>query len=123
MVDKFKKLPARFYKKASGTEPVREWLQEFSKQDKVSIGEAIQMVEFGWPIGMPVCRSLRGYNPLWEVRANISNGIARVIFYVKNNEMILLHGFVKKTQKTPVKDLDLAMQRKKEHDKKNQQNY
>ena len=119
MVDEVKKLPARFYKKASGTEPVREWLKQFPKEDKVSIGEAIKLVEFGWPVGMPVCRSLKGYNPLREVRANISNGIARVIFYVKNNEMILLHGFVKKTQKTPIKDLDLAMQRKKEHDKNN----
>ena len=91
------------------------------KADRIRIGEAVMTVEFGWPIGMPVCRALSRYKDLWEVRAKITHGcIARVIFYVSNGEMILLHGFIKKTQKTPQKELDLAVKRKKEPGQKHQ---
>ena len=93
--------------------PVRDWLLELDQTDRREIGKDIQKVEFGWPIGMPYCRPLgRG---LWEVRSNISSGrIARVLFSIRDGEMVLLHGFVKKTQKTPPKDIDLALQRMKE---------
>ena len=77
------------------------------------IGKDIQKVEFGWPIGMPYCRPLgRG---LWEVRSNISSGrIARTLFFVLAGEMVLLHGFIKKTQKTPPQEIELALKRMKE---------
>lgn len=72
-----------------------------------------QKVEFGWPIGMPYCRPLR--DGLWEVRSDLADGrIARVIFYIAGSEMILLHGFEKKTQRTPAHDVDLALKRKRE---------
>ena len=51
---------------------------------------------------------------LEEVRSNVSNGIARVIFCVEDDTMVLLHAFIKKTQKTPQKDLDVAIKRYKE---------
>jgi phage-related protein len=73
-------------------------------------------VEFGWPVGMPTCRSLTGHKDLWEVRSKITGGIARIIFTFSNGEMILLHGFVKKTQKTPQNELDLAIKRRKEYE-------
>jgi phage-related protein len=70
-------------------------------------------VEYGWPVGMPVCRPLK--QGLWEVRSSLSDGrTARVIFCIQNERMILLHGFIKKSQKTPLPDLDLALRRKKE---------
>ena len=72
-------------------------------------------VEFAGPCGEPLCRRVRGYADLREVRSDIPNGIARVIFYVAKTEMVLLHGFVKKSQKTPVRDLLLAFNRMKEH--------
>jgi len=75
------------------------------------------VVEFGWPCGEPLCKSLSGYPGLWEVRSNIKSGIARVFFYIDQSEMILLHGLVKKTQKTPDRDLKLAQKRKKEYEK------
>jgi len=111
-------LPARFFCTALGTEPVREWLRELDKGDCRIIGEDIKTVEFGWPVGMPLCRSIIGYKDLWEVRSKLTGGrIARVIFYIRDGQMILLHGFVKKTQKTSPNDLDLAIKRKKEHEK------
>jgi phage-related protein len=88
----------------------------FQNRPSRLIGKDIQKVEFGWPIGMPYCRTLgRG---MWEVRSDLSGGrIARVIFAIVGGEMILLHGFEKKSQKTPSSDLDLALKRKREIDK------
>ena len=113
--ERSKKIAARFFVSSSGKLPVREWLLDFDADDKRVIGKAIQKVEFGWPIGMPYCRPLgRG---LWEVRSSISSGrIARVLFAIRDGEMVLLHGFVKKSQKTPPQDIDLALQRMKELD-------
>ena len=102
MIDRSKKITGRFYANANGRRPVREWLLSLSKDDRRIIGRDVQKVEFGWPIGMPYCRSLgRG---LSEVRSNLTGGrIARVIFCIVADEMILLHGFEKKSQKTQSK--------------------
>ena len=108
-----KRIFAKFFRMASGREPVRDWLMELALEDRKTVGTDIKDVEFRWPIGKPLAAPLgRG---LWEVRSDIRDGIARVIFYVPGNQMILLHGFVKKTKKTPKPDLDLAFKRKKEH--------
>ena len=108
-----KRVKAVFYESGSGNMPVREWLLSLDREDRRIIGEDIATVEFGYPIGMPVCRNLG--NGLYEVRSDISDGkIARVIFIVKRGYMVLLHGFIKKTQKTPKQDIDLASQRARE---------
>ena len=108
-----KKLPAAFYESAGGTEPVREWLKGLNEKDRRAIGQDIATAEFGWPLGMPLCRSLG--KRLFEIRSNISSGrIARVIFTVVDERMVLLHGFVKKSQKTPKPDLELAVKRLRE---------
>jgi len=83
------------------------------EEDRRLIGYDIATAEFSWPVGMPLCRPLG--DGLWEIRSNISSGrIARVIFAVVGEQMVLLHGFVKKTRKTPKPDLVLAVSRKKE---------
>jgi phage-related protein len=113
LIDRSKKLPAFFYESAAGNRPVRDWLLGLSLEDRKAIGRAIQMVEFGWPLGMPYCRSLG--NGLWEVRSNLTDGkIGRVIFCIALDRMVLLHGFIKKTQKTPAQDLKLALKRMKD---------
>jgi len=106
-----KRLPAIFYRSESGAEPVRDWLRSLEKQDRFRIGTDIKTVEFGWPIGMPTCRPL-GHG-LYEVRTSLGSRIARVLFCIGDRRMILLHGFVKKTRKTPKADLDLARVRKR----------
>ena len=113
MIDRTKKLPARFYENAAGRKPVRDWILNLPETDRHTIGKDIQKVEFGWPIGRPHCAPLgRG---LWEVRSTLSGDrIARVIFGIRDGHMILLHGFIKKTQKTPKADIDLAAKRMKE---------
>ena len=111
-------LSAKFYRTPAGNEPVLEWLKGLNREDRKMIGNDIRTIELGWPIGMPVCRKIEGYQGIREVRTEISDGsIARIIFYINGHEMILLHGFIKKAQKTPKKELDLAAKRKKEHEK------
>jgi phage-related protein len=83
-----------------------EWSAEL---DRKTIGNDIKTVQFGWPLGMPLVRKLA--SGLWEVRAHITDGIARVLFTVVGTAMVLLHGFVKKSQKTLSSDLALAQQR------------
>ncbi len=92
--------------------PVRDWLLGLSDADKKRIGDDIRAAEFGWPIGMPVCRRMKGHEGLWEVRTDLlDQKTARILFCVFAAEMVLLHGFIKKTQKTPKSDLDLAGKR------------
>ena len=108
-------LQAAFFTAGAGKRPVREWLMEFSPEDRKRIGEDIATLEFCWPVGMPKCSPMKGVKGLYEVRSNISSGrIARVFFVLIGNEMVLLHGIVKKTQRTPEKELKLAAARMKE---------
>jgi phage-related protein len=109
-MDRLKKIPARFFATGSGEEPVRTWLKTLSVDDRKTIGKDVQKVEFGWPIGLPVCRPLGG--GLWEVRSDLPDGrTARILFGFAEGAMVLLHGFIKKTQKTPQHDRDLALGR------------
>lgn len=96
-----------FFRTEGGNEPVREWLKSLDKADRTVIGEDVKLVQFRWPLGMPLVRKLE--TALWEIRCHLSQGrIARVLFTVHGNEMALLHGFIKKSQKTPLDDLKLA---------------
>lgn len=107
-----KQLPARFFESDTGKVPVREWLLDLSPEDRKAIGDDIRTAEFGWPIGMPLCRSIRGRRGLWEIRSNLSDGrIARVFFCAHDGSMVLLHGFIKKSQKTPENELVTAEKR------------
>jgi phage-related protein len=112
---KRKILPATFYRTATGAEPVRKWLKALSREDKRIVGTDIATVEFGWPVGMPTCRPLTSRRGLWEVRSALTRKrIAWVLFFVYQGQMVLLHAFIKKTQRTPEQDLDLAVKRQKE---------
>jgi phage-related protein len=108
-----KKINVVFYKTPAGNEPVREWLLSLDVEDKKVIGADIKTVEYGWPVGMPVSKPLG--SGLYEVRSNISSKrIARVIFTIIDSYMVLLNGFIKKTQKTPQNEIDLALKRAKD---------
>ena len=112
---KRKVLPAAFYRTATGAEPVRKWLKALSREDRRIVGTDIATVEFGWPVGMPTCRPLASRRGLLEVRISLAQSrIARVVFCIHQGQMVLLHGFTKKTQQRPENDLDLAVKRQKE---------
>lgn len=106
-------VPVRFYCSDTGREPVREWLRELEEADRRAIGIDLMRVQFGWPIGMPLVRSLK--DGLWEVRSSLpSHRIARLVLCFHEETLIVLHGFIKKTQKTPADDLALAKRRMNE---------
>lgn len=105
-------LDVRFFATGSGAESVRDWLKELPAADRRTIGEDIKTVQFGWPLGMPLVRKMD--KDLWEVRIQLSGRIARVLFTVVGSVMVLLHGFIKKSQATPAGDLDLAKSRLKQ---------
>jgi phage-related protein len=98
-----------FYRTTSGREPVRDWLRALDRESRRVIGGDIKTVQYGWPLGMPLVRNLDG--GLWEVRSRLRDGIARVIFFAERDVMVLVHGFSKKSQKTPKKELELARRR------------
>lgn len=100
-----------FWSEINGKEPVRDWLKSLTKNQRKIIGEDIKTVEMGWPIGMPLVKNLG--KSIWEVRSSFRGGIARVLFKMHENQMILLHGFIKKTQKTPTQDFEIALKRAK----------
>ena len=104
-------LDVKFFANDLGTEPVRDWLRTLPSIERKTIGEDIKTVQIGWPLGMPLVRSLGG--GMWEVRIKLENRIARVLFVLDGATMVLLHGFIKKQQETPKQDLDLAKDRHK----------
>ena len=108
---KLPRLTVRFFCESTGSEPVRDWLKRLPVEEKREIGSDIKTVQFGWPIGMPVVDHIDG--DVWEVRTRLSTRIARVLFVLEGNVMVLLHGFIKKERKTPKADLDIGKQRLK----------
>lgn len=107
------KIPVVFYRTAGGREVVRDWLRGLGAADRSVIGQDLMRVQYRWPVGMPLCRAMG--DGLWEVRSDLAgNRIARVLFCVHEGKVLVLHGFIKKTRKTPDQDLLLAQRRKRE---------
>jgi phage-related protein len=106
------RLAAIFFRTSNGREPVRDWLLSLPKEDRRQIGEDIAYVQFKWPIGKPRVDHLRA--SVWEVRSSLDNRIARTLFAVEGGRMVLLHGFIKKSQQTPDAEIELAVKRYKE---------
>ena len=98
-----------FYRTTGGNEPVREWLKALPTDDRKVVGHDLKTAQYGWPLGMPLIRKVE--TGLWEVRTRLHDRIARVIFTVEGDTMILLHGLIKKSEKLPLQDLQLARQR------------
>jgi phage-related protein len=106
-------LAVYFYRTPAGADAVRDWIKSLDSRDRQIVGRDLRLVELGWPVGMPLCRPLG--DGLWEVRSSLSgNRIARVLFCATKGQMVLLHAFIKKTQKTPEAELKLARARQKE---------
>ena len=103
------KIEIRFHLTEAGGNPVRAWIKELPRSDRRIIGEDLKTVQFGWPLGMPLVRKMQ--RDLWEVRIDLERQIARIFFTVIGRQMILLHGFIKKSIATPKDDLNVARMR------------
>jgi phage-related protein len=102
-----------FFRTAGGNEPVREWLKSLPSTERKGIGADILRVQWAWPVGMPLVGNLG--DGIWEIRSRLRNRIARVLFVLVEEELVLLHGFIKKQQKTPQDELSLARKRYKQY--------
>lgn len=108
--DEQTKIPLFFYRTERGREPVRDWLKSLGRPDRLEIGADLQRLQYRWPVGMPLCRSLG--EGLWEVRTNLSGHRAgRVFVCFHGGAAYALHGFLKATRATPEGDLSLARTR------------
>lgn len=108
-MDDAARLQVFFYRTVGGSEPVREWLKSLPAEERRVIGHDLKTAQYGWPLGMPLIRKLEP--GLWEVRSRLQERTARVLFTVQENKMVLLHGFIKKSEKTPLQELQVARQR------------
>ena len=112
MGNEFERIPLVFWQSSSGKEPVRDWLNALPREDQRIIGRDMAKLQFGWPIGMPICRSLG--SGLWEVRSSLpSRREAKVIVTFLDGKLIALSAFIKKSQATPKAELQLALDRSK----------
>lgn len=111
-MESIKAISVYFYKELSGKEPVREWLkEELSDEDRKIIGRDIRTIQINWPMDGLLVKPLAP--GLWEIRSRLDNRIVRILFVFNEGSIILLHGFIKKTQKTPKNEIDLAKKRAK----------
>src|SRR6202158_4098652 len=107
------KTPLLFYRSNAGKEPVREWLKALDEADRQAVGQDLMRAQWRWPVGMPLCRPIG--NGLWEIRTDLpTKRPARVLLCLYREHLVALHGFIKKTRKTPEDDLALARERKRE---------
>lgn len=100
-----------FFKTAKDNEPVKEWLSSLDKYEKFEISKDIAKVQMMFPFKMPLVKSLGG--GIFEVRSKLNNKISRIFFCLKDKNIVLLHAFIKKTQETPKKELNIAKERYK----------
>lgn len=104
-------LTVKFYRTDGGNEPVRDWLRNLDGDDKKIIGRDILVVQMTFPNSPSILKPLG--DSLWEIKSELgSKRISRIIITTHNNQIVILHGFIKKTQKIPKRALDLAKKRK-----------
>ena len=111
-----KPLEAAFYKTEQGNQPCRDYLMSLSKEDRREVGANIFAAQKGFPLGLPLCRKMG--TDLWEVRSDMADGISRIFFTLDGDTMVLLHGFTKKSQKTPPQEIGTAIVRKKDYERR-----
>ncbi|WP_420263676.1 type II toxin-antitoxin system RelE/ParE family toxin [Candidatus Magnetominusculus dajiuhuensis] len=110
---RLKEIPVIFYRTSLGAEPVRDWLRDLPGGDRRTIGFDLATMQVAWPVGMPLCRCLG--SGLWELRSTLpSHRTARLLFFMYKGQLVVLHGFIKQTQRTPKDELELARRRMKE---------
>jgi phage-related protein len=102
-------LEVLFYRSETGRDPVREWIRSLGDDARYVFGKDLKIIQFDWPIGMPLVRSLGG--GLWEMRSQPRDGIGRILFIIQDGTMVILHGFIKKSRKIPQEEIDLARKR------------
>ena len=95
-----------FFETESGNQPVRDFILERTRENRKEMGSDIFAVQKGFPLGLPLVEKLD--TDLWEVRCHLSDGICRIFFTIFQETMVLLHGYIKKSQKITLKEMKTA---------------
>ena len=107
------------YEKVDGKTPVLEFILNLNSKQQAKVYREIDLLEkFGNELHYPHVDTIKGkkYKGLWELRIEFSSDNFRIFFFLPlGNKAILLHGIVKKKKKTPIKELDIALDRMKEY--------
>mgnify|MGYP003898378249 CR=1 FL=1 len=109
-------MKVRYYQTSSGRSPVEEFLLNLHQPTRLEITDAIILLEAGHNLSMPLSRNLSNVSRgLHELRFRDKGGQVRVVYFIKKGIAIyLIHGFRKKTQAIPQKELDLILKRLRE---------
>ena len=112
-MDRLRRIPVVFWRSLAGQEPAPDWLNDLTKEEKKVVGRDISKAQYGWPLGLPLCRSLG--DGLWEMRSSLpTRREARILFVFHDGMLVALHAFFKKTRATPLAELELARRRRRE---------
>lgn len=103
-----------YYHSHTHRSPIKEWIDALDNEPKAEVFKVFEMLKkYGTDLGLPFVRPLE--NKIYEVRAKDRSGIYRVLYFAHTDKtFVMLHGFQKKTQATPRKELDIALKRMKE---------
>lgn len=103
-----------YYYRTNNKEPIKEFLDSIEKQTKEKVFRIFEHIEeYGIRAPIPNLKKLTG-TELWEIRILGKQSIRIIYLLIKNDDILVLHGFVKKTQKTPMKELNIAIKRHQE---------
>ena len=105
-----------FYRDTRGGSPVQEFLDELDEDMRAKVTRSLILLsEQGDRLGMPLARPVAGYR-FRELRVQMSGNAVRVFhFATSGRRIVLLHGFMKKSQKTPLRELQIAANRYSEY--------
>jgi phage-related protein len=112
MIDRLEAILLAFWRSEAGREPVRDF-REMNRDDRAVVGANLRTLQFGWPVGVPLVRKLA--DGIFEVRSSLpSKREARLLFTASGKQIVVLHGFIKKSRKTPTLEIELARKRLRE---------
>ncbi len=105
-----------YYTTASGGQPVKEFLDGLNSKHAQKVTWVLDLIEDLPFIPKQYFKKLVGTDDIWEVRIDSGNDTFRLLgFFDKGNLVILTNGFVKKTERTPKNEIDLAEKRKRDY--------
>jgi len=113
-------LDIEYYQTANGNEPVKDFIEGLDTKLQVKTLRSIQLLEeYGNSLREPESKPLG--DGLFELRASFSRGETRVLyFFWHKNKAVLTHGFIKKSQKTPLREIEKAKKYRDDYRKKHQ---
>ena len=106
-----------YYSTADGMSPVKEFIDSLSEEGQAKYIFITKLLkEYSIHVREPYVKQITGHKKLYEIRIKEKSGISRILYFAHTGrKFILLHGFIKKTDKTPIKEIDIAEKRMRDY--------